>query len=201
MPALTITKSYSDGAILTEAQLDAAKSSIETWANTTKLDSENIQPAAIGTSLIASSAVTTAKIAAGAVTKAKLAALGQQVSSSVASVSTSSTSLTDATGLTVTITTTGRPVFIGLIGTEAYTSYVEFNGTTGMNVAILRDSTVAANQFFYKSTAGTANVPVTSVSHIDSPASGTYTYKIQFKVGNASDTITLIRAKLIAYEL
>lgn len=47
MPALSITKTYADGDILTEADLDNIRSSIETWANSTKLDDDNIQDGGI----------------------------------------------------------------------------------------------------------------------------------------------------------
>lgn len=43
MPTLSITKTYADGNILTEADLDNIRTSIQTWANTTKLDDTNIQ--------------------------------------------------------------------------------------------------------------------------------------------------------------
>jgi hypothetical protein len=82
--ALTITRDYSTGAALTEAQLDAICDSIETYINVTGLGADNIQDGAIGAaelgsssvteSKIASSAVSTTKIADGAVTMAKLAA-------------------------------------------------------------------------------------------------------------------------------
>lgn len=43
MPTLTITKTYNDGTVLNESDLDNIKSSIETFINLTKLDGENIQ--------------------------------------------------------------------------------------------------------------------------------------------------------------
>lgn len=43
MPTLTITKAYADGDILLESDLDSIRSDITTWANTTKLDSDNLQ--------------------------------------------------------------------------------------------------------------------------------------------------------------
>ncbi len=43
MPTLSITKTYADGNILTEADLDNIRTSIQTWANTTKLDDTNLQ--------------------------------------------------------------------------------------------------------------------------------------------------------------
>lgn len=43
MPTLTVTKSYADGNILTEADLDNLKTSLETFFNTTKINDTNIQ--------------------------------------------------------------------------------------------------------------------------------------------------------------
>lgn len=43
MPAASFTKTYSDNNLLTEAMLDALKTSIEAFLNTTKIDSTNIQ--------------------------------------------------------------------------------------------------------------------------------------------------------------
>ena len=73
MPTLTITKSYADGDILTEADLDAIRTDILTFLNTTKIDSDNIQDAAIATAKLQNSSVTTDKIADANVTTAKLA--------------------------------------------------------------------------------------------------------------------------------
>jgi hypothetical protein len=47
MPTLTITKTYQDGDVLLEADLDAIRASITTFINTTKLDDSNIQAAGI----------------------------------------------------------------------------------------------------------------------------------------------------------
>jgi len=47
MPTFTMTKSYQDGQILTEAMLDDIKTSTETFLNTTKIDSDNIQDSGI----------------------------------------------------------------------------------------------------------------------------------------------------------
>lgn len=43
MPTFTMTKLYADNTVLTEAQLDAMKTSTETFLNTTKIDDDNIQ--------------------------------------------------------------------------------------------------------------------------------------------------------------
>jgi hypothetical protein len=72
MPTLSITKTYADAAILSEADLDAILTSIETFVNSTKLDNANIQSSGIITANIANLAVTTAKIDDLAVTTGKL---------------------------------------------------------------------------------------------------------------------------------
>lgn len=87
MPILTIDKQYSDGTILTEAQLDAAFSGITTLINDVGLGADNIQDNSIGPNEIQTSAVSetklatdsvsTAKVQDGAITKTKLASAVQ----------------------------------------------------------------------------------------------------------------------------
>lgn len=72
MPTLTITKNWSDGSALTDAHLDTASESIETFVNTTKLDSNNLQSGAVVEATLGSASVTEAKIGTGAVTTTKL---------------------------------------------------------------------------------------------------------------------------------
>lgn len=95
MAILDVNRQYSDGEVLTEAQLDTIRTDIETFFNTTKVDDENIQNAGLTASTaladgsvsttkfqdesvlaakIIANAVTTAKIADNAVTSAKVAA-------------------------------------------------------------------------------------------------------------------------------
>ena len=83
MPTLTITKTYADGSVLTEADLDNIKTDVENFLNTTKIDQDNIQTGGVNAASLATDSVetikikdlnvTTAKIAANAVTSAKLA--------------------------------------------------------------------------------------------------------------------------------
>lgn len=47
MPILSITKTYQDGDILTEADLDNIRTSIENFINTTGIASDNIQPGGV----------------------------------------------------------------------------------------------------------------------------------------------------------
>lgn len=68
MSTLTITKNYDDSTILTEAQLDAMKSSAETYFNTTKITSDNIQTAGLnGNTVLQNSSIATAKINDGSI--------------------------------------------------------------------------------------------------------------------------------------
>lgn len=83
MATISITKGWADGEILLEADLDAIKSGVETFLNTTKINDDNIQTsgitassklidASISTAKLADSCVTTAKINDSGVTTAKI---------------------------------------------------------------------------------------------------------------------------------
>ncbi len=139
--ALNVTKTYATGEVLFEADLDAIKSSIETYYNTTGIDDDVIQdgsitastkfinatvtagvlaPDSIGSSQLAADSVTTAKIADSAVTAAKLAANAVTRAKLAATNLDYSDEFNDATiGLfaneviaTKSFTTTGRPVLV-----------------------------------------------------------------------------------------
>lgn len=168
-----------------------------------------IPDSGVTTAKIANSAVATAKIADGAVTQAKRVALGQQVSSSSGVYSTSSGSYVDVTNLSVTITTTGRPVYVGLQsdGTAGGSLNGGHNaGAQGLGgFEILRGATVITGVAVGTIAAGAASVYV-SVPHstlhvIDVPAAGTYTYKVQAKTITAGGFAGVENAKLVAYEL
>lgn len=73
MAVLDITRSYSDGEVFFEADLDAIKDEIETFFNTTGVGDDNIQTSGItGSTKIADNTITTAKIADEAVTAVKI---------------------------------------------------------------------------------------------------------------------------------
>lgn len=162
----------------------------------------------IPTGGIADLAVSTAKLAAGAVTQAKRASLGQQVSSSSGSYSSTSTSYADVTNLTVSITTTGRPVFIGLISDGSISKMgMEDNGgsTQSVSVKIVRGSTdIAIYNLRSEATTGVIYIPSSSIYMIDVPSAGTYTYKVQgisSAFSGSAPTLVVQSAKLVAYEL
>jgi hypothetical protein len=152
--------------------------------------------------------VATAGIADGAITQAKRASLGQQVSSSSGTYTTTSTSYIDVTNLSVTITTTGRPVYVGLIpagGTGCY--FGASNTASGVVSAlakIVRDSTDIGIYLIGSGATGASwyseNNLCTSIFTIDVIAAGTYTYKVSVRLSIGSYT-TIADSKLIAYEL
>lgn len=244
MPTLTITKTYDDEQVLTEAMLDDIKDSIETFVNTTKLNADNIQAGGVGTTQLANSAVSTDKLADNAVTAAKLSssasvdasrAVGTDhikdsaitseklstdsnsiLSSSLTSQSTSSTTFVDLTNLSVSITTRGRPVLIMAVSDAASAvtgSGFAFNSTVDSAeramIACLRDVTAIGYNFILTAadisptTSSTlVGLPPSSMIFYDTPAAGTYTYKLQGKVSDgASGQLTVANMKLVAFEL
>lgn len=158
---------------------------------------------------LASLSVSTAKIQALAVTKDKLAALGQQLSASSGTFTlASSSTLTDVTNLTVTITTTGRPVVLLLISDSTVnTSFIQaVNGTVNPRASIqfIRASTTISDQGLTNGFIGATSlitVPPSSFQHIDIISAGTYTYKIAVKGLSTTDTTNVYYTKLLAYEL
>lgn len=73
MPILNINKTYADGSVLNESDLDNIKDSIETFVNTTKLDADNLQDSGVTNAKLSANSVSTAKIQNDAVTADKLA--------------------------------------------------------------------------------------------------------------------------------
>jgi hypothetical protein len=178
---------------------------------TSKWASSEIKTNEIATAMIKDSAITTAKINNAAVTQAKRAALGEQLSSSSGAFSSSTTgSAVDITNLTVTITTTGRPVFVGIIGDGTTSnSVIRFNqGGASLTAFIffVRGSTVVSQMLLSQSVTGSTALDFRAMAfpwHIDVPAAGTYTYKIQAQMSNSTgaETFEFQYLKLIAYEL
>lgn len=188
IPASTLPLSISNAGLISAAQVTGTQ-----IANITITDS-NI---AVGT-------ITGAKISGSAgITKAQLAAVGQQLSSSSGTFSTSSVTPVDITNLTVTITTTGRPVYIAVIA----------DGGAGLTTFNISDSAANAIGEFYIKRGGTvvsyvrvggsqiSTIMPASLNYIDIVAAGTYTYKIQCNAYVGTTSVITTAAKLIAYEL
>lgn len=146
------------------------------------------------------------------ITRPKLAALGQQLSSSCSTFVTTSATLVDVTNLTVTITTTGRPVCLAVVsdgtGTASEIGPAASGATASLtqDVVILRASTeISRHRISFQGDANSIDwlsfIPSSSINHIDIVAAGTYTYKVQTRVNTANTTGTFKQAKFLAYEI
>ena len=136
---------------------------------------------------------------------------GVAISNSSGNFSTTSTTAVDVTNLSVTITTSGRPVAISLIpdGT-ASTSQLRASNTSSIapsiHVLILNGATQIADFVIGidvnpVGTFRAVDVPVSSVSCSDAPAAGTYTYKVQMYSVVGTTTGSIVSSSLRVYEL
>jgi hypothetical protein len=110
-----------------------------------------------------------------------------------------------AVGINCTITTSGRPVWIGLTADGsnstnpsdparlAVVSGVQFY------IAIYRGGTNLGWNTFANTSDVTTLIPPSAISTIDFPSAGTYTYTVQVYTSNGSGTVG--SCQLVAYEL
>lgn len=146
----------------------------------------------------------------GGITPAKLSALGQQISSSSGAYINSTSTDTQITNLSVTITTTGRPVMIlcipdgtanpATIGPAASTAITDI----GCRFSIYRDSSaIAIHQFDVSFPSGGfhTQTPVSSVATIDVVTAGSHTYQIFGKTTTSNTDLHCEYVKLAVYEL
>lgn len=174
---------------------------------TAKIDASAVTTAkindlAVTTAKINDSAVTAAKIATGVITQVKMGSLGQQVSASSGSYSTTSTSYGDVTNLTVTITGTGRPIALNLIsdpGSAGGYSASTSGGQARLQLKVLRDSSAVAEEMFEQSAGWTAPASLFWIDHNASAA--TYTYKVQARVSALTSSGSVTNVRLVAWEL
>lgn len=144
-------------------------------------------------------------IPSGSITRPKLAAVGQQISSSTGSLTTNATSFTAMSNLTLTITTSGRPVMLMMIpdGTTGSTvsGVAEINGFT-CYIAWFRGATQLGQSLVQTTTpSGTVYLPPGVFSYLDTPTAGTYTYVIKAKCSSSSASLVFQFVKITAYEL
>jgi hypothetical protein len=174
-------------------------STIEVSSNTLQvktITASNIANATITQTQMANNSIGTSQIINANVTRAKLAAVGEQISSNSGTFTTTNAVATDVTNLTVTITTTGRPVMLMLLG-----GTLRITGTSGTEwatVGLIRDvvNTVTSYTFGLND----IRVPASSVNAVDVIAAGTYTYKVTLQT-ILSCPASVISARLLAYEL
>lgn len=203
IPASTKIMSMTNAGVMA-AVVDVDNSTLEISTNTLQ-----VKDSGISTNKLANLSVATGKIADGAVTREKLGALGQQISLSCGTFSTSSLTTVNVTNLSVTITTTGRPVMIQLIADQSGVSgYIraERSGTTTLGTVYIQRSGWTQDLVGYQvgCAGASANlsvtVPVSSVTYIDAPVAGTYIYSIGAQAG-LGNTITIRNAQLVVFEL
>lgn len=153
-------------------------------------------------------------LSTGTITKAQQAAVGQQISASSGVVSTTSAVLTPITNLSVTISTTGRPIFVGLMPVAGAAATIGANNSTSLATAFGATFRVAVTGSVSDSILetsvtgiGAANagglglsVSPSSVSGIYVAAAGTYTFTAQFAAATGSSALCH-NAVLYAYEL
>lgn len=181
---------------------------------------------------IAPKSLTNASIANGTITQQLLQprATGTTVPTGGVGISISSTTVTKTstsytnidngtTNLTVTITTTGRPVWVGFLPVQGDNdSLVQINNNTSTQaalngfIAFLNNGTIIASnnivtQLQLASPANVFNlvgIPPSSFSCLDMTVNGvpgTYTYTAQAKVSGAGAQMTIINMQLVAYEI
>lgn len=238
MPALTINKTYLNGNILAQADLDNAFNSITTFLNTTLIDSTNIQAGSILGSNIANATITQSNLGSASVGQAQLtsSAVGQNqlapqavamnniASSAVGRLqeaplnyklstpnsgnfNTGSTTWQNVTNCTVSITTVGRPVFVGLPSLiNAKLSTPNSNGGTQTGRVQIINSTQSSTALATTLTC-TANLnlqldlPPSTIWSVDFPPAGTQTYVLQAQNDQGGSLMVLTNVQLFAYEL
>ena len=174
------------------------------------ITSNNFALAQIHSGLLAQNAVGTSNLMDGAVTLPKMAPRAVQTGTAgVGAIAVSETSgnTSDISKLTVTITTSGRPVFVGLVAapngvnTSYFGVHLPINGYASGAVQISRETnTVAIYDLVGSSVNGGSYnyVPSSAVHALDAPlAPGTYTYTVSV----TGPHTVIYESRLIAYEL
>lgn len=166
---------------------------------------------AVTNAKLASESVSTAKIVDGAVTRSKMGPVGAQVSALNASYSNSTINYTAVPNLSVTITTTGRPVVLMIVcsgtGVHAFEMFVYANTFIASgSYRYKRGATVISEHSFRHGGATGATTfqgAIAPIAHLDVVAAGTYTYTVEGRAtnGTSGETFGILNAKLIAFEL
>jgi hypothetical protein len=165
---------------------------------TGKINDGALSADSTGRGKMADGFLTQAKLAARA-TGSSVAAGGVAASSSTGTLTLSAGVEADVSSLSVTITTTGRPVFVGLSSASIATSYIKLDSGATLTLYPFRDSTKVAALANNNTTANPILIYPGSVWFIDTPSAGTYTYKVRYL--NAAANGYMESVKLVAYEL
>jgi hypothetical protein len=203
LPGSTLPLFLSSSGVLSTAETIGAVMGLASTDNSTL-------EVSAGATRIKDLGVTTGKIADGAVTPAKRSALGQQISASTGNlVFTSSATFTNITNAVVTITTTGRPVALVFQadGTTNEAGLGVDSGTTFTSdgvYAFTRDGTqISAHRYQVRASGVSSDgFSPSGLFYVDTPAAGTYVYRVQFRTLVATTTsISASYMKLLAFEL
>lgn len=207
-------ESVTSGKIKADASVDANRPVTTNTIRDLAVTSGKLAEGAVTSTKLGTGAVGTTSLADGSVSQAKLssrttgttvAAGGVAISASSGNFSTTSTG--DVTNLSVTITTTGRPVRVMLIADgSANTGLVGASRTSSSAdevIHLYRDATIIARYDMKTSVTGGTVVdlwlPQSIIETLDVVSSGTYTYKVS--IGAATGTVYCSYAKLVAYEI
>lgn len=199
------------------ANYDVDNSTLTIASNTIKVANSGITQTqlandSVGNAQLQDNSVSTNEIVDASVTRPKLVAVGQQesTSSGAAYSVTPKGSWVDITNLSVTITTTGRPVFIciqpdgtandSFIATAAPAGAANIPG----KLRFLRGASLVSQISFGTLTTGNSSSSYFAPSFytLDAPAAGTYTYKVQGQTYNGVGyDFNPAYLKLVVYEL
>jgi hypothetical protein len=171
----------------------------------------SVVPGAITGVSLAQGAVQTANIAAGAVSWTNLAPRQAGASVGAGGVAVSQSCGNNVTAnLAVTIATSGRPVFVGLMpDSSGSTAYVYASSPSqgagfGWTASIARDSTaigtlgVSMSAYYPWATDVAEEMPVTTIQTIDFPPAGSHTYSLRFAGSGLGGVNNCV---LVAFEL
>lgn len=135
----------------------------------------------------------------GGITRPKLVAVGQVITPGAINANISSGSLTNVSGLAVTINTTGRPVVISCQGDAGGGASFEWNHSGTVQIALTRNGTVIANYRLGCGAGGSQNAAPSAMSCLDIVGAGSQTYQVQ--VSTTVSNIVINNMLLVAREL
>jgi len=152
-----------------------------------------IASASITGANIAGTTITASNIVNNTITRTQLASVGQQISASSGAYSLPIGGYVTVTNLSVTITTSGRPVHL-FLQSDGGGSSSFVNASSGGFAQFVRGGTSLGSMNI-----PTSQGPPSAFMILDTPAAGTYTYSFQASIVNGSGAVAY--CKLVAYEL
>jgi hypothetical protein len=202
LPALPASQKFmtldSSGNISAPWAVDGA--SLEISSNTLRVKALGIQ-----TSMLAAQSVSQDKLALKTLSSTTVAAGGIGISPSSGTQTLGTGGEVDITNATITITTLGRPVVLKLQSASTSTgspSYMGIQGGGQLQISFFRDSTrLDVSQINSSNSFGGAtdeHAPG-SFAFVDTPAAGTYVYKVTGK--NITNTGFAFNVQLVCYEM